>query len=392
MKTIHALLLLGTAAAALTGLTSCGPATDAAAATSDDPKDEPTVAVTHPTHTDLSRSVSLTAEFRPYQDVDIHAKVSGYVRDIYVDVGDHVKEGQVLAVLEVPELEENQRKAEAAVLTAQQDVQSAQAAFEEQDQINHRLNAASKTAPGLIAQQDLDTAADKARGAAANLEGAKQKVAEAQAEEDRERTLAEYAKIVAPFDGVVTKRYADTGSLIQAGTASNTQSMPLVRLAELKRLRLDFPVPESSVSDVHIGDPVEINVVSLGETFTAKVSRFAESVDDATRTMLTEVEVSNPDFHYTPGMYATARLTLADKKDALAVPIQCVSTGENPTVLVLDGQHKVEERPVSIGLETPSMAQIVSGLSDEDFVVLGSRNSVPVGEVALGRVVDGGKL
>jgi RND family efflux transporter MFP subunit len=392
MKALSAVLLAGAAAAALAALTSCGSATDAAAATSTVPKDEPTVAVTHPTRADFSRSVSLTAEFRPYQDVDIHAKVSGYVRDIYVDVGDHVKEGQVLAVLEVPELEENQKKAEAAVLTAQQEVQGAQAAFEEQDQISHRLLAASKTAPGLIAQQDIDTAADKARGAAANLEAAKQKVAEAEAEKDREQTLAEYANIVAPFDGVVTKRYADTGSLIQAGTTSNTQSMPLVRLAEMKRLRLDFPVPESSVSDVHVGDPVEINVVSLGETFTAKVTRFADSVDDATRTMLTEIEVSNPDFHYTPGMYATARLTLADNKNALAVPIQCVSTGANPTVLVVDGQHKVEERPVSIGLESPSMAQIVSGLNEHDLVVLGSRNSVPVGEVALAREVDGGKL
>jgi RND family efflux transporter MFP subunit len=388
MKTFPALLLAASSAAALAGLTSCGSATGAPAPT----VDEPTVAVTHPTRADFSRSVSLTAEFRPYQDVDLHAKVSGYVRDIYVDVGDHVKEGQVLAVLEVPELEENQKKAEAAVLTAQQEVQSAQAEFEEQDQITQRMNAAAKSAPGLLAQQDIDTAADKARGAAANLEAAKQKVAEAEAEKDREQTLADYAKIIAPFDGVVTKRFADTGSLIQAGTASNTQSMPLVRLAELNRLRLDFPVPESSVSDVHVGDSVEVNVVSLGQTFTAKVSRFDNSVDDATRTMLTEVEVANPDFRYTPGMYATARLTLAGKKNALAVPIQCVSTGANPTVLVVDGQHKVEERPVTIGLETPSMAQIVSGLNEQDLVVLGSRNSAPIGQVALAKEVDGGKL
>ncbi|HEX4141224.1 MAG TPA: efflux RND transporter periplasmic adaptor subunit [Candidatus Methylacidiphilales bacterium] len=382
----------GAALLTLAGLSSCGAAPDATKSTADDPKDELTVAVTHPTVADLSRSISLTAEFRPYQDVDLHAKVSGYVRDIYVDVGDHVKQGQVLAVLEVPELEEDQKKAEAAVLTAQQEVQSAQARHEETDQINQRLLSASQSAPGLIAQQDLDTAADKDRAAAADLQAAKQKVAEAQAEEDRERTLADYAKITAPFDGVVTHRYADTGSLIQAGTASNTQSMPLVRLAELKRLRLDFPVPESTVSDVHVGDPVEINVISLGQTFTARVSRFAQSVDDNTRTMLTEVDVENPDFRYTPGMYATAQLTLADKKNALAVPIQCVSTGDNPTVLVLDGQHKVVERPVSVGLETPSMAQILSGLSEQDLVILGSRSSVPVGEIAVPHEVDGGKL
>jgi len=384
--------IAGAALASIVGLSSCGSNDDAAKTAPADPKEEPTVAVTHPTVADLSRSVSLTAEFRPYQDVDIHAKVSGYVRTIYVDVGDHVKQGQVLAILEVPELDEDQKKAEAAVLTAQQQVQSAQAGYEEKDQVYQRLLAASKAAPGLIAQQDLDTAADKDRAAAADLQAAKQKVAEAQAEDEREHTMAAYASITAPFDGVVTRRFADTGSLIQAGTASNTQSMPLVRLAELQRLRLDFPVPESSVADVHVGDPVQINVVSLGRTFTAHVSRLAQSVDDSTRTMLTEVDVDNPDFRFTPGMYATAQLTLASKKDALAVPIQCVSAGDNPTVLVLDGQHKVVERPVSVGLETPSMAQILSGLNEQDLVVVGSRSSAPVGQVALAREVDGGKL
>lgn len=376
------------------GLNGCSSADAAkpADASAQANKDEPTVAVTHPTHEDLSRSVSLTAEFRPYQDVDIHAKVSGYVQAIYVDVGDHVKAGQVLAVLEIPELEEDLKKAKAAVLTAEQEAQSAQASYEEADVINTRLMAASKEAAGLIAQQDLDTAAAKDRAAAANLQAAKQKVDEAEAEAARMQTMAEYANITAPFDGVVTRRYADTGSLIQAGTSSNTQSMPLVRLAELKRLRLDFPVPESSVSDVHVGAPVEINIVSLGQTFVGKVSRFAESVDDSTRTMLTEVEVENPDYRYTPGMYATVRLTLASKKDALAVPIECVSTGASPTVLVLNSDHKVEERAVTIGLETASMAQVLSGLTEQDLVVIGSRSSIPVGEVALAKEVDGGKL
>jgi RND family efflux transporter MFP subunit len=353
---------------------------------------EPTVAVTHPSHEDLSRSVSLTAEFRPYQEVDVHAEVSGYVRQINVDVGDHVKAGDVLAVLEIPELEEDCRKADAAVLTAKQEVASAQAAFEDASAINTRLAAASRETAGLIAQQDLDTASAKARAAAANLEAAKRRVDEAQAEANRMRTMAAYSRVTAPFDGVVTKRYADTGSLIQAGTASNTQSMPVVRLAELQRLRLDFPVPESCVSDVHIGDPVEVHVISMGQTFTGHVSRFAQSVDDATRTMLTEVDVDNSDFRYTPGMYATAVLTLSSKKDALAVPIQCVSSGDKPTVLVVTPDHKVEERSVAIGMETASMAQVLSGLSESDMVVLGSRSSVPLGREVMAKEIDGGRL
>ncbi len=364
--------------------------TSAKPSTSD--SDAPTVAVTHPTREDLSRSVSLTAEFRPYQEVEIHAKVAGYVQEISVDVGDHVKAGDAMAVLEIPELEEDLRKADAAVLTAGQEVKSSEADFEDSDQILTRLQDAAKEAPGLIAQQDLDTAAAKNRANAANLQAAKQRVAEAQANADRERTLLSYSKITAPFDGVVTKRYADTGALIQAGTASNTQSMPLVRLAELKRLRLDFPVPESAVADVHIGDQVEVSIIALGQTFPAKVSRFSQNVDTSTRTMLTEVDVDNSDFRYTPGMYATVQLTLADKKDALAVPIQTVSAGESPTVLVLDKDHKVEERAVTVGLETSSMAEILSGLSDNDLVVMGSRNSIQLGETALAKEMDGSKL
>lgn len=378
----------------LSGLAGCGSDPEGKNSSKNLPVsiETPTVAVTHPTREDLSHSVNLTAEFRPYQEVDVHAKVAGYVQKINVDVGDHVKAGDVLAVLEIPELEEDLRKADAAVLTAQQEVQSAQASYEETDQIYTRLQNASKEATGLIAQQDLDTAAAHDRANAANLQAAKQRVAEAQANADRMRTLLSYSKITAPFDGVVTKRYADTGALIQAGTASNTQSMPLVCLAELKRLRLDFPVPESAVMDVHVGDPVEVSVVSLGKTFPAKVSRFTQKVDSSTRTMLTELDVDNSDFRFTPGMYATVRLMLAEKKNALAIPIQSVSGGENPTVLVLDKDHKVEERPVTVGIETSSMAEILSGLSESDLIVMGSRSAIQLGQVATAKEMDGRKL
>lgn len=394
MKTKFRLSVLAGLGLVALSLSGCGSASDvkiSAKPTASD-SDARTVAVTHPTREDLSRSVSLTAEFRPYQEVEIHAKVAGYVQEISVDVGDHVKAGDVMAVLEIPELEEDLRKADAAVLTANQEVNSAQADFEGSDQILTRLQAAAKEAAGLIAQQDLDTASAKNRANAANLQAAKQRVVEAQANADRERTLLSYSKITAPFDGVVTKRYADTGALIQAGTASNTQSMPLVCLAELKRLRLEFPVPESAVSNVHIGDPVEVTVVALGQTFQARVSRFSQNVETSTRTMLTEVDVDNPDFRYTPGMYSTVRLTLSEKKDALAVPIQTVSAGENPTVLVLDKDHKVQERSVTVGLETSSMAEILSGLTDSDLIVMGSRSSIQPGETALAKEMDGSKL
>jgi RND family efflux transporter MFP subunit len=356
-----------------------------------------TVEVTRVTRQDLSRGVTLTAEFKPYQEVEIHAKVAGYVKQIDVDVGDHVKTGDIIATLEIPEIEDQLKQADAAILTAQEEVKSMDAAYGESSLLANRLSAAAQEAKGLIAQQDIDTANAKNRADEANLAAAKQKVMEAQANADHLRDLVAYSKITAPFDGVVTRRYADTGALVQAGTvqagtSGNSNSMPLVSFAELDRLRLEFPVPESAVAYVHNGSPVEVAVVSSGKTFPGTVARFAQKVDTDTRTMLTEVDVDNPDYLYTPGMYATVRLILSEKKDTLAVPIQCVSTGDKSTVLVLDQDHKVREQEVTLGLETPTMAEILNGLGEGDLVVVGSRSSVQIGQIAVAKEVTGDNL
>ena len=356
-----------------------------------------TVAVIRVTRQDLSRGVTLTAEFKPYQEVEIHAKVAGYVKQINVDVGDHAKSGDIIATLEIPEIEDQLKQADAAILTAREDVKSMQAAYDESSLLANRLSAAAQETKGLIAQQDVDTANAKNRANEANLAAAKQKVVEAQANADHLRDLVAYSKITAPFDGVVTRRYADTGALVQAGTvqagtSGNSNSMPLVSFAELDRLRLEFPVPESAVAYVHNGNPVEVTVVSMGKTFPGTVSRFAQKVDTDTRTMLTEVDVHNPDYLYTPGMYATVRLILSEKKDALAVPIQCVLTGDKSTVLVLDKDHKVKEQEITLGLETATMAEILSGLDEGDLVVVGSRSSVQIGQIAVPKEVTGDNL
>jgi RND family efflux transporter MFP subunit len=357
----------------------------------DDGGSEPTVAVIHPTHEDLSRSLTLTAEFKPYQEIDVHARVTGYVREMRVDVGDHVKTGDVIATLEIPEIEEDLHKAEAAVLTARQNVQSAQADFEETDQLSARLQAAGKEAPGLIAQQELDTASAKTRANQGNLEAAKQRVVEAEAEVARVKTMIDYSTITAPFDAVVTRRYADTGALIQAGTSSSGSSA-VVSLAELKRLRLEFPVPESAAASVQVGGAVQVEVAALHQTFTTKISRFAQKVDASTRTMLTEADVDNANFQYMPGMYATARLILEDKKDALAVPLQCVSTGTKSTVFLLDQNQKIEERDVTLGLETPTMAEVLTGLTPEDRVIVGNRSALQPGKTAQAKEIAAANL
>jgi RND family efflux transporter MFP subunit len=368
-------LLLG----AVAGLTSCNQSSTPVGTNA-----PVSVAVTKVRRLDIARSVDLTAEFKPWQDVEIHAKVAGYVKQINVDVGDHAKTGDVLATLEIPEIEDEEKQADAAVQTAQEEVKSMQAASYESGILAQRLNAAAKESEGLVAQQDLDTADAKARADDANLAAAKQKVSEAQANADHLRDMVAYSIIYAPFDGVVTRRYADTGALVQAGTvqagtSGNSNSMPLVSFAELKRLRLEFPVPEPDVASVHIGDAVTVSVSALNKTFEGHVARFAQAIDTATRTMLTEVDVENDDFIYTPGMYATVRLMLAQKKDALVVPIQCVEAGDAPFVLVVRDGH-IEKRAVALGIQTADQAEIISGIGDDDVVVVGNRSSLQPGE------------
>ena len=166
--------------------------------------------------------------------------------------------------------------------------------------------------------------------------------------------MFDYSKITAPFDGIVTKRYADVGALIQAGTSSSVSASAVVRFAQENVLRAMFPVPESAVSAVQNGAPVRIEVTGLGRTVQGNVTRFSRQLNIQTRTMEAEVDVPNDDLSITPGMFGWAELTLEEHKDVLSVPVQAINTGENPTVYVIDKNNKVEERPVKIGLETPN--------------------------------------
>ena len=325
------------------------------------------VAVARVTREDLYNEVMLPAEFLPYLQVELHAKVSGYVDQINVDIGDKVKAGQLLAKLEVPELRDELARAKAAEQRAKVDYKDAHLVYT-------RLQAVDRARPNLVAQQELDTAEAKDSATEAAIAAAK-------AEVERYQTLLAYTQITAPFDGVITHRYSDPGSLIQAGTASDTQSLPLVRLSDNYRLRLDFPVSVAYVKDIRVGDSVEVRVESLrSKTFNGRISRCTQKVDQDTRTMTTEVEVPNPDLELVPGMYATLALKVERRPQALAVPSEALSTDKTPTVYLINAQHQVEERAVTLGLETPGKYEVTSGLSEGDLVIIGSRSQVKPGQ------------
>jgi RND family efflux transporter MFP subunit len=350
----------------------------------------------------LVNTLTLSGAFRPYQEVDVHAKVAGYIRNIYVDVGDHVKAGQVLAILEVPELnaqvmgaKADMRRSQDAVRRAQSEIERAESERTAYHSAYTRLKQASEARPGLIAEQELDDSFAKDKESQAQVNSARSALAESQsqlastnANLDRLSALEAYSHITAPFSGVVTKRYADTGALIQAGTASDTQSMPVVQLAEWSRLRLVVPVPESAVPQLHLGSTVRVHVSALNRDFEGRVARFADALNDETRTMHTEIDVENTNGTLVEGMYAEARLVLAESRAALTVPIQAIEQNSSgASVLIVNSQGQIEEREVKLGVEGSDRVEVLSGLAEHDRVLIGNRSEFRAGDRVLPKLV-----
>jgi RND family efflux transporter MFP subunit len=326
----------------------------------------PVASVARVTREDLFRQVTIPAEFRPYMEVELHAKVSGFVKDMNVDFGDKVKAGQLLTTLEVPELRDELTNAMAVEQKAEANHTNAHLNFT-------RLSAVNQQHPDLVAQQDLDNAAANDQSTAAAIAAAK-------ADVGRFLTLFSYTKITAPFDGVVTWRYADPGALIQAGTSSDSQSLPLVRVSDNYLLRLDFPVSVQYVQYLKVGDTVDVRVDSLaGRVFSGKITRATGKVDMDTRNMFYEIEVPNPDLAIAPGMYATVVLKVENHPNALAIPIQAVS-GKGNSVLVTGPDGEIQARPITLGIETPDKYEVLSGLKEGELVLMGNPRHLQAGQ------------
>jgi RND family efflux transporter MFP subunit len=386
------------------GCSSCSKTPNAEAEDIKSP-DAPTVAVAKVGVEDISNGIVLTAEFKPFQEIDVMAKVAGYVKKINVDVGDRVQEGQLLALIEIPEMADDQARAQSMLNRSQAELTRAKDELqraESSHRIAHlsftRLSEVAKQKAGLIAQQEIDDAQSKDLQTEAQVNAAKSSIAAAEeqvqvsaADLQKIKTLFEYTRVTAPFSGVVTKRFADTGAMIQAGISSSTQAMPLVRLSQNTLLRLIFPVPESAVPAVHVGQQVEVRVATLGRSFPGRVARFAEKVSPSTRTMDTEVDVPNPNLTLIPGMYAEASLTLDQHKDTLTIPILAVdlSAGDaNGQVLVVTPESRVEIRKVQLGLQTNTKVEIRSGLQQGELVVTGTRANLKQGQLVRPKITE----
>ena len=384
-RTCFVILALGALAS------GCGGARKASAVNAAEAQ---TAGVVKVARANIADDLEIASEFQPFQEVDVYAKVSGYIQKLNVDYGTHVKQGQVLAVLEIPELQQQLQQDEASVRRSQQDLERAreelnraQSAYNVAHVTYTRLADVQKSRPELVAQQEIDVAQGKDLEASASvssqrasLASAEQGLQVAQATLGKDQAMFGYARMTAPFDGVVTKIYAYTGALLPAGTSSNKSDSGLCRIAQNNPLRLVIPVPESAVPEIHLGNSVQVQVPVLGKAFQGTVARVSDQVDVSTRTMHTEIDVLNPKLEIIPGMYASASIVLNQKKDALVVPVQALSRQENGVTVFLVGKdNKIEERQVKLGIETPDKAEVVSGLNQDDLVVIGNRSQLRAG-------------
>jgi RND family efflux transporter MFP subunit len=354
-----------------------------------------TVGVTKVVNKSLGRQITLSSELVPFQEIDVYAKESGYVKKLLVDYGTHVKAGQVMAVLEIPELEAQLQEDQAEIKNAVNQVSRAQHElyrYQAQYKALHlqytRLNGVFESQPGIVAQQEVDDAEGKDLAASsqvdagqAALEAAQSQLSVTKAKLAHDQSLFDYSKITAPFSGVVTERYANLGTLVQAGTNSSTQAIPIAKLSQDDLFRLVIPVPESYVRFIHIGDHVNVRVPSLNRTVPGKVARFSVDVKEETRTMHTEVDVLNPGRLLMPGLYADADLTLEQKDDIPCVPLQAVNhQGEQTSVFVVNANGELEERVITLGIQTASDAEVLSGLGAGEQVVVSDRGGLKKGQ------------
>lgn len=373
-------------------------------AEAEDPANAPRVATVKVQRKSLASTLEISSEFLPYQEVDVYAKVSGYIQKSYVDWGTHVKQGQILAVLEIPELQQQLLQDEAAVRRSDQDVARA---HEEQSRAESAYNVAhitytrladvQKSRPELVAQQEIDVAQGKDLEASAGVSSSKDALAAAEqallalkAALDKDKAMFAYARMTAPFDGVVTQIYAYTGALLPAGTSSAKDQSALCRLSQNDLLRLVIPVPERAVADIRDGEQLEVEVSALKRTFAGKIARFSDQIDPATRTMHTEVTVPNSNYELVPGMYAGVKIPLHSVADVLTVPLQAVESAGvgQGTVLIVNSTNHLERREVKLGLETTTDTEVLSGLRENDTVVFGEQNQFKEGELVSPKSVE----
>jgi len=303
---------------------------------------------------EIVRRVTLPGNVMAYQEATLYAKVAGYLKMIAVDKGDNVKTGDVLAEIEAPEMVADLVKEKAEAEAAAMDFR--------------RVSEAQRKASDLVTPQTMDTAKAKADVARAGVQ--------------RIETLLDYAKITAPFAGVITKRWADRGALIPAATSSSAaKSAAVVTLMDFSTVRVDVAVPDTEAPLVKKDLPVKVTVNELpGRNFGGTITRFAYALDESTKTMATEIEIANPDLALRPGMWANVQIDLQKKTDAQLLPAEALVTEKDKMSVFVVRDRKAQKVPIKTGFDDGINVEVTGGLTPKDAVILAGKQAVTDGQ------------
>jgi len=308
----------------------------------------------HPKRGVIVRRITLPGNVMAYQEATLYAKVSGYLKTINVDKGDAVKEGDLLAEIEAPEMLADLVKEKAEAEAAQLDYK--------------RVTEAQKKASDLVMPQTVDAAKAKSGVAIAGVQ--------------RIETLLSYAKITAPFSGVITKRWVDPGALIPAPTSSAAaKSAAVVTLMDFSTVRIDVAIPDTEAPLVKKDLPVKMTVSELpGRTFQGTITRFSYALDESTKTMTTEIDIPNLDMILRPGMWASVEIELQKKENALLIPAEALVTEKNKNSVFVARDDKAQKVSVTTGFDDGVNVEILKGCAPGDAIIVAGKQSVTDGQ------------
>jgi RND family efflux transporter MFP subunit len=323
------------------------------------------VAVVRAERSTGSSSLALPGSVEPLQETGVYARANGYVRKWLFDIGARVKKGEVMAELEVPDIDEELRQAQAAANQTHAQIRQAQTQLELAKITNARYSALGPS--GVVTQQEVDQYRAGYDAQQANVLAAEAAHGSALANVQRLRDLKGFGVIVAPFDGVVTARTAEIGQLVTAGTGSG---QPLFKVAEVDTVRVFVNVPQLYAGGIAVGMDAPSTIREIaGRTFAGKVARTAHELDVATRTLLTEVDIPNADESLVAGMYAQVSFRLTGQSRLLLVPATAVLIDALGTRVAVVREGALSWKKVEIESDLGDRLAISTGLAEGDVVV-----------------------
>src|SRR3981081_406564 len=353
----------------------------------------PRVEVVLPRRSAVAQRLQTNATLEAFEEEDLFAKFSGSLSDVRVDIGDHVKAGHVLAVIDVPEMKQELAEAKAQLESKRSSLESARRQLDHNKADVALQNALAKDRDQLgegrnfISSQTLDQVhanADIAKAdlgvAVADRDLAANQVDVAAATVEKIKTLLAYTQIVAPFDGVVARRQVNRGDLVQAATATRTtpSAGSLFKVQRIDTIRVFCDVPENDVPHLHIGDPAIVKPSGFdAKPFIGKVTRFSLRLDPQTPDMLTEIDLSNPEELLYPGMYAEVSLEMNRRPDALTVPAAAVGSDNDGNFVYTINDNRITRLAVKTGLTDNGRTEVTAGLSEETPVVPSTKGVPP---------------